>query len=292
MKIRFRLQGRINRLKHQIRYFVRAIDRGTRIAWREIRAIARATLDVSREAQLVMIAESLTYKTLLSIVPVLAVSFAIFKAFGGLDRLYDTIEPFILNTLSQGTSDQVMKTLQGFIEQVHAGAVGAGGLLTLVWITMSMLSGAEKAINQVWQAESNRGFFQRVSSYWLFVTLGPLTASVILGFATSNNMPLSQFIPGSIGTFVLTVGVLFITYKWVPTARVSGRWAFVGASFTAMAFTAGKSLYGLYTTHAIMADRFYGSLAAFPILMVWIQILWTIILMGAALTLALQRRYD
>ena len=243
-------------------------------------------------AQLATIASALAFKTLLSLVPLLAVSFATFKAFGGLDRLYDTIEPFILNTLAQGISDQVMKELQVFIDRVHAGAVGAGGLLALIWITMSMLSAAEKAINHVWQAEANRGFFQRVSSYWLFVTLGPLTASITLGFATSNNLPVSQFFPTGFGAFLGTVGVLFITYKWVPTARVSGRWALTAATLSALAFTAGKSLYGFYTREIMVLDRFYGGLAALPVLMLWIQILWIIILMGAAITVSLQRRYD
>lgn len=280
MSLRFKLSP-------QSRSTLRTVRRWLRSAWELI----RTTWSVTREAQLPLIAGSLTYTTLLSIVPLLALSFAIFKAFGGLDKLYETVEPILANILAQGVSDQVIRTLHGFVENVHANAVGLGGLIGLILTTMSMLSSAEKAINLVWRTENQRNIFQRVSSYWLLVTLGPIFASFAIGFATSNDFPLSSVFPSGSGMFALTIAAFFFTYKWVPNAPVSPLAAAISALLTAIAFNLARMLYGLYIAKAIGANQFYGSLGALPVLMVWIHLLWTIILSGAALTVALQRRF-
>src|SRR5207253_1130669 len=133
--------------------------------------IVRDLLVRIRQAQLLIVASSLAYVTILSIIPVLAVSFAIFKAFGGMSRVYDVIEPIVLANLTEGTGAQVVTTLRGFVENTHASAIGLGGFVALIITSMSMLSNAEKAINRVWQARIERSFLHRIAAYWLFITL-------------------------------------------------------------------------------------------------------------------------
>src|SRR4051794_41077077 len=108
--------------------------------WRQTLSSAKATRIISREtwiqmkeAQLLMAASSLAYTTILSIIPVLAVSFAVFQAFGGLDKVYDVVEPLILSNLSEGTGDQVIDNIHTFIQNTHANVVGAGGFIALVF---------------------------------------------------------------------------------------------------------------------------------------------------------------
>lgn len=280
MRLKFRLSS-------QGKHFVRAVRRAAKVG----REILTATWKLMRETQLLTVSASLAFMTILSIVPVLALSFAIFKAFGGLERLYDALEPVIVNNLAQGVSDQAVKQLHVFIDNIHASAVGITGLLGLILTSMGMLSNAEKAINQVWHSENQRNIFQRVSAYWLFVTLGPLFASGAIGFATSNNFPLASFFPSGTGMFGLTVLVFFFAYKWVPNTFVDPRCASISALLAAVLFQVAHTLYGLYVTLVVPMNRFYGSLGAIPIAMIWIQILWIIILAGAALTVVLQRRF-
>src|SRR5687768_455968 len=85
-----------------------------------------------REAQIPLVASSLAYTTILSVIPLLAVSFAIFKAFGGLEKLYAVIEPMVLEYLAESASREAMQAIQGFIGKIHAGKVGAGGLIGLI----------------------------------------------------------------------------------------------------------------------------------------------------------------
>jgi len=175
----------------------------------ELIGLARDLATHIRQAQLLMVASSLAYTTILSIVPVLAVSFAIFKAFGGMERLYNFIEPLVLSNLAEGTSSEVIDALHRFIDNTHASAVGVGGLIALIFTSMSMLSSAERAINRVWQTRVQRSFFHRVAGYWLFITLGPLALSIVVGAATSSAYPLARLVPSGLGMFLVTVGLFF-----------------------------------------------------------------------------------
>src|SRR4051812_36760219 len=155
-----------------------------------------------QRAQLLLVASSLAYTTILSIIPMLAVSFAIFKAFGGLEKLYHTIEPFILSNLAEGSSDEVIASIRKFVENANASAIGIGGFVGLVVTSMSMLSSIERAINVAWGAPMRRNYFQRIATYWFFITLGPLAASVGVGMVTTSNIPLWQFVPDGTGILI------------------------------------------------------------------------------------------
>ena len=245
-----------------------------------------------RKAKLLLVASSLAYTTILSIIPLLAVSFAIFQAFGGLDKLYDTLSPLILQNLTEGTSQEVIDTLRGFIANAHANAIGAGGLIALILTSMSMLSSAENAINQVWQTTNTRSVFQRVSAYWLFITLGPLALAVIVGAATSTDFPLTKLLPSGTGIFVITVALFFVIYKWVPNCVVKWQYALLAAFATSIFWNLARLGYALYTKKVIAYNKIYGSLGAIPILLLWIYIVWLIILTGAALSAAMQKQFN
>jgi len=234
-----------------------------------------------REAQLFMVASSLAYTTILSIIPVLAVSFAIFKAFGGMQRLYSMIEPLILSNLAEGTGEEVVTTLHQFIDNAHTTVVGLGGMVGLVFTSMSMLFSIEKAINFIWKVKVTRAMFSRITSYWLFITLGPLALAVAVGIATSVNLPLG---------YPIVVCFFFCVYKWVPHAEVRWLYALIASVITSLVWYLARFCYTIYTKNVVTYSAVYGSLGAIPIVLLWIYIVWVIVLGGAALTAALQKR--
>lgn len=262
-------------------YFFKKLTQISRDTWRQM-----------MQAQLLMVASSLAYTTILSIIPLLAMSFAIFKAFGGLNKLYDTVAPFIISNLAEGASDEVISHLENFIDNAHASAVGLGGFLGLVFTSMSMLSSIEKAINRVWQTRITRSWFQRIATYWLFITLGPLAFAFMLGFATSTDHSIAQFLPSGTGIFMITVAAFFGIYQFVPNTRVEWRYSLGAAVFTSVLWNLARLGYNLYTSQVLTYSKIYGSLGAVPILLLWIYIVWVIILGGASLTAALQKRLD
>ena len=193
---------------------------------KNIKNIFRSTVDFVRffkneieRSNLLLVASSLAYTTILSLIPLLAVSFAIFQAFGGLSKLYAVFEPLILSNLAEGLGEEVVLKLKSFIGNAHGSALGVGGFVGLVFTSMSMLSSIEKAINRIWNTQSRRTLFQRVSAYWLFITLGPLALAIAVGTATSSDFPLSALLPNGFAMFVLTSLLFTGIYFWVRTPK-------------------------------------------------------------------------
>jgi membrane protein len=257
-----------------------------------LKVLIRDALELMKQAQLPLVASSLAYTTILSIIPLLAVSFALFQAFGGQETINRTLTPFILNNLAEGVSDEVVEKLKSFISNAHGSAIGLGGLIGLIFTSMTMLFSIEKAINRVWHASMTRSLFQRISAYWLFITLGPLGLAVAVGFMTSSQIPLSHLFPTGTGAFLLTAAGFSAVYKWVPHTRVRTTCAGIAGIVIAAAFILAQNGFRLYTSRVVSYSKIYGSLAAVPILLLWIYIVWMIILSGAALTAALQKRAD
>ncbi|OFZ19579.1 MAG: hypothetical protein A2X94_14120 [Bdellovibrionales bacterium GWB1_55_8] len=258
----------------------------------QLRDILKDTGRQMHEANLLIVAGSLAYTTILSIVPLLAVSFAIFQAFGGLEKLYATVTPFVLENLSEGISDEAIVALRRFIDNAQANVIGAGGLIALIITTILMLSSAENAINQVWHTKVSRSWFQRFSAYWLFVTLGPVALAVVVGAATSTDVPLVSLLPSGTGIFAITIGLFYLVYKYVPHRPVRWQYALAAAIVAAIFWNLARIGYALYTTEVITYNKIYGSLGAVPILLLWIYIVWVIVLGGAAFSAALQKRFD
>ena len=249
------------------------------------------TVKKVREAEIPIAASSLAYTTILSAIPVLAVSFSIFKAFGGLDNLYGAIEPFVFENLAEGSDEKTLEMIRSFVGNIHAGTLGIGGMVGLLFTSMSMLSSVEKSINKIWKAPLNRGLFQRMTIYWFFITLGPLALAVAVGAATSLDVPLSKVFPTGTPFFFILVGLFYGMYRYIPHCRVYWRAALVSAVGTSLMWVVAKIGYGIYVRKVVAYDRIYGSLGAIPILLVWIYVAWLVILTGAAFTASLQWHY-
>ena len=171
-----------------------------------------------------------------------------------------------------------------------ASALGIGGFIGLLFTSFSMLSSVEKAINRIWKTDVTRNWFQRISAYWLFITLGPLGMAVGVGFATSTQLPLGEYLPGGTGLFALSVLFFFLVYQGIPCCKVHWRYSLIAGLVTTLFWGLAKIGFNIYVKKVVTYDRVYGSLGAIPILLLWIYIVWVIILSGAALSAALQRR--
>lgn len=282
----------IQKIIHQLN---RALKSTTLV---RIRALSRETLDLTRETRLFTVASSLAYTTILSIIPFLAVSFSIFQAFRGLDKVYATIQPLIIENLAEQSGEAAMNAIKGFIENIHTATLGITGLIGLIITSMSMLSSAEKAINSVWKVEVQRSWFHRIATYWMFITLGPVSLSAAVGAASSANasgwvsLGSGGILPSWLGGFLFVALLFFAVNKWVPCRKVHWIAALSGAVFTAALWGLARFGYSLYVQHILSYNKIYGSLGAVPILLLWIYIVWVIVLMGAALASTLQKRWD
>lgn len=243
-------------------------------------------------------AASLTYVSLLSLVPAVAVVFSLFTAFGGLNDVKDNVKGVLIDALAVSQREVVIEYLDRFVAQTSAGKLGSLGTIFLLMTVISLLSNIERAFNDIWGVGRARSFLQRFQVYWPLVTLGPIilglslsTSAAVEGSATVKQI--IEFAPSlslllSLGPLMLTCLFFSFLYMVMPNTKVSLRCALIGGGVAGGLWTVAQKLYALYAANAITYSAIYGSLGAVPLFVIWVYVSWTVVLLGATLTFAVQ----
>jgi membrane protein len=248
------------------------------LTWRQMR-----TSDVQ------LLTGSLAFSTVLSIVPLLAVSLSVFNALGGFESLMGKLEPYLLQNLVEGSGAEVSHAIRHALARIQSGALGLTGALGLFFVSTKLFHDVEEAVQRVWQIPSSRSLPWKLAIYWLVMFLGPLILAAILGLAGSRDLDLvKQLSKSTVGLGSLFVALVAI-YKFVPDCKVAWRNALSGALAATIAVAVAQSFYGQITRKTFSYNQIYGSLASIPIFLIWILILWWICLAGVALTAVLER---
>ncbi len=244
-----------------------------------------------------LLASSLSYTTVLSFVPLLAVAFAITKAFG----IYET--EFIREVLLRVTAgrDVAVDAILEYIQNTNVKALGIVGVTTLIFTAVSLLSTIEGILNIIWNAKSRQFNWSKFSDYATVIVVCPM---FILGaFSTTvsfeNNAFVQWFLGFSILNYVyLTVlslmplfmvwVALFILYRFLPNTSVSLLGAAIGAVFAGTLWQITQRIYISYQVGVAKYNAIYGSFSQIPLLLVWLYISWAIILLGAEMASAVQ----
>ncbi len=237
-------------------------------------------------------ASALTYITMLSLVPALAVAFAIVHLVGE-DGLRRSVHEFIFMNLAPGTREQVGSYLDEFIARASTGAMGGLGGLFLLASAVSLLHHIEASLNEIWGVRKARPIGQRLLIYWSVLTLGPvvLGASLLASSSLGRLLSGSGLLPPSLAAALpLAATVLLLTFLYLatPNARVSLRAALAGALLAGTCWEVAKRAYALYASRSFQYSAVYGSLGAVPLFLLWVYVSWLLVLSGARLAYALQ----
>lgn len=237
-------------------------------------------------------ASSLTYSTLLSIVPLLAVAFALFKAFGGLRQLEEPARELIVDNLAVGAAEQVSGYLDQFIENISAGAIGGVGFLFLIWTVWRMLVNVEVAFNAIWSVARGRSLALSLAVYWTIITLAPILLALSIsvtaalqeetaaGRLTGLPPELASWMFG--GVSVLSVCLAFaLVFRIMPHTQVWWRAALMGGLVSGVLWHLSKIVYLYLSSTIFRYGAVYGALGVLPIFFVWIRLSWLIVLAGA-----------
>lgn len=251
--------------------------------------IFRSCFALSSKADVAVQAASLAYTTVLSIAPLLAVLFYVFKAVGGFDYAYSRLQPFIIENLSEGTGDVVARYLETFIHRVHAKAVGWAGIAGLFITSVLAYLNIARAFQRIWKTEKAPHLIDRVARALSLILIGPplAVASLALTAAISaqlKNIPFS----GHFFALVLNWVLYALVYSLIPPVRVPLPTVLRGSILPAILWEFAKSGYAIYTKRVVTYATFYGSLAAIPLFLFWVYIAWYITLFGAAWIRTLQ----
>jgi membrane protein len=249
--------------------------------------------------ELTLRAMSLVYTTLLSIVPLLALSFAVLKGFG----FHRELEP-VLYTFLEPLGDrgyELTSQIMGFVDRVRGDVLGSLGLIFLLYTTLSMIQKVEESFNFVWRVAQPRSLVRRVSEYVSVLVIGPAVIIAALGliaaFAhTSWIEALGQYEPfstllvvfGRMTPYVLVTAVFAFLYAFMPNTRVQLRSALIGGLFGGLVWAATGMIFATFVVESTRNIVIYASFAIVIVALIWLHVSWLILLLGAQLSFYVQ----
>ena len=243
-------------------------------------------------------ATALSFFGTMSVVPFIAVVFAITGGLGLADKLETLLYSYFSN--SQETINMVLGFANNIIKTAQSSAMGLISALLFVWLVFWMMISVERVFNNVWRVRKARNIFKRISFYIAILLISPFV--IFLFF--SGSMVYSNMLKGigidleyfesiaSILAWILFYIVAALTfsamYKFIPNHKVMYSSALRAASVSALAFTLLQYLYLETQLFVTRLNTVYGAVAAIPLFMFWMNIGWFIILFGAELSYAYQ----
>jgi len=285
-------------LKAQLHHYIWAYDACEpgldSSRWRHFVQILAKTAQDFMSGMLTLRAMSLVYTTLLSIVPLLAVSISVLKGFGVHDQLQPALTS-LLAPLGDGSSD-ISDQIVGFVDNMKIGVLGALGLSLLIFTVMSLIQKIEAAFNHTWRLDGSHNLMQRFSNYLSVVLIGPVLIFSAVGITASlssnrvldslNQLPylndlahlVSQLLP-----YFLVIAAFMFIYLLVPNTRVKIKSAFFGAVVAGFLWESVGGLFTYFVSASTSYTAIYSGFAIVLMFMIWLYLSWLILLVGATI---------
>ena len=264
-------------------------------------------------------ASALTYYTLMSLIPLLALGLSLARVFGGGDLAREKITEEInvigqqlsASSVSESSAEltqEFVANLRGYADQIFDqignisfGTLGGVGLLVLLWMAITMLSQIEASFNNVWSAPP-RGLWRKCADYLAIILVVPflaLAASTVpivalvtkyaygYTFGLMSEEWFARLLRFGIGSF-FTIALFVVVLMFVPNTRIRFKAGLIGGVTTAILFAVWLKVCMALQIGVVKYSKLYGGLAALPILLAWVFTSWQIILFGEELTFAVQ----
>ena len=244
-----------------------------------------------KEDQLGLTASSLTFTTIISIVPLLTVALAIFSIFPMFGKMQTGLQQLLVESLiPDNIGRQVFSYLGQFASK--ASKIGWVGAIAFVVSALMLILTIDRKLNDIWRVRKTRHLARRVIVYWTLLTLGPLLLGLSLTFssyAMSASKGWVSGLPG--GVKVLLDAVEFVAiafglaamYRFVPNTHVRWTHALIGGVFASLGLELAKRGLAWYLASVPTMSAVYGTFATVPILLIWIYVAWVVVLLGAVL---------
>jgi len=248
-------------------------------------------------------ASSLTFYTLLSIVPVAAMLFGIAKGFGFEKLLRKELFERFPGDAQQEVLTKVIEFAESMLEATKGGLIAGIGLIVLFWSVIKVLSNIEASLNDIWEIKENRTWGRKFSDYLALMIISPLliiVSSSATVFITSQITQLTNQIKllGMISPLIflsfklipyVLIWILFsVIYILMPNAKVNLKAGIVGGIIAGTIFQLVQWAYISFQVGTARYNAIYGSFAALPLFLLWVQISWWVVLFGAELSFASQ----
>ncbi len=264
---------------------------------------AQITVAVLRDiadGQLTLRAMSLVYTTLLSMAPLLALSFSVLKALGA----HNQVKPMLLNLLApMGEKGvEVANNAILFVENIKVGVLGSVGLGLLIYTVISLVQKIEASFNFIWHIQRTRSFPERFRDYLSVIVIGPVLVVSALGITAS--MMSSSFVQTVAGVvpfgtdllllvtrlipYLMITAAFTFVYMFIPNTRVRFVPALIGAVLSGALWHSVGVAFGRFAVYSAKYDAIYSSFAIMIMLLIWLYLCWLILLVGSDISYYLQ----
>jgi membrane protein len=237
-------------------------------------------------------AASLTYATLLSLVPLLAVTFSVLKAFG----VQQLIEPFLSQTLAPLGPDriEITRRLIGFVDNTRVDVLGAVGVAGLFYSVIYLVSTVEEALNQIWRTQPSRTWTRRYGEYMGLLLVGPVL--IFAAFAVIASAQSYWLVQRLVDTTVFGLRFTLLTrllpflflwaafaflYKFMPSTHVPLSSSLLGAAVAAILWQLLSIVFTAFIVNSVSYAAIYSGFAILVVFLVWLYAAWLVILIGA-----------
>ncbi len=240
-------------------------------------------------------AASLTFTGLLAVVPLVAISFAVFAAFPAFQQMRGRLQSFVFDNFVPEIGSVVYEHIEDFTEKT--GQLTAVGVVFLAVTSVMLLASINGTFNAIWQVRESRPLVARLLVYWAVLTLSPLLFGASLSLSgylfTIAQATGVEAYAGSLSRLTALLPVLLqvagfsILYLVMPNYPVRRTDALLGGLAAGLLFELLKRGFGLYIRYFPTYETLYGALSAFPILLLWMYLAWLLVLLGAEMTAAM-----
>lgn len=237
-------------------------------------------------------AAALSYTTLFSIIPILALLFAIAKGFG----FSNLMERFLRDgTVANGTIDTVMNFIDNYLAYAKSGVFIGVGVIMLLWAIINLADSIESNMNAIWDVKKQRSYFRKLTDYMALFIIFPITIIMYAGvsiFMTTiyqqlaDHYLISSFVHICIKLAPYIISGLVMTglFLFIPNTKVKFKNAFIPGMITGIIFQAFLYIYIQIQMSVSSYNAIYGSFAIIPMFMLWADISWSIILFGVEMS--------
>jgi membrane protein len=266
--------------------------RGLRYPYAVVRDLWRGEINLR--------AMSLVYTTLLSLIPLVAFSFAILKVFGAHHDLQPIVYEFFRPVGGQAATELTTRVMQ-FADRVSSGVVGSVGFALLAWTLLGTIKKVEDSFNFLWRVEQPRSFARRIAEYLTLLVVGPVLLVVFIGLShatiasapvqTVARMPLLQRLPGTLldlSPYVMVTVFFTGMYMFIPNTRVQWRPALIGALGGGVLWAAVGRMFTAFVVYSTRLTIVYAGFAFIVAALLWTYFGWLILLAGAQLSFYVQ----
>ncbi|MCK9604994.1 MAG: YihY/virulence factor BrkB family protein [Methylomonas sp.] len=244
-------------------------------------------------------AKSLVYTSLLSLAPLLAVSFSILKGFGVHNQVEPLLSKFLEPLGEKGA--EITDNVIFFVENIKVGVLGFLGFLLLFYTAISLLAQIEDCFNHIWRVTKPRSIYRRFTDYLSVILIGPvflfsalgITASmgnseVVRGLIQMQPFGTAYYMIGLVLPYLLIVAAFSFAYAFIPNSKIKLVPALIGGLVAGLAWKTTGVLFARFIANSAQYSAIYSGFAVILLAMIWLYISWLILLMGSVIVFHIQ----